>query len=113
MSPAVDTTSTQAEIEETALKLASLKPVGAKNFIKKTRFGSQASWVEKLPEPARKRLEKYNIDLSKGYPKVPEEKDIPKFVDEAHAIRNEEYPYIERAKNADPERKLCLVLQRR
>lgn len=105
MSPAVDTSETQAELEETIRKLTALKPIGGREYAKNVKFGAQASWVERLPEPARRRFEKHGVDLSKGYPKVPENKDIPKFVDEAFEIRNKEYPYIERGKNADPEKK--------
>lgn len=105
MSPSVDTSESQAELESTILKLSALKPLGGREYIKSVKFGSQASWVERLPEPARKRFDKYGIDLSNGYPKVPENKDIPKFVDEAYEIRNKEFPYIERGKNADPEKK--------
>lgn len=93
------------DIEETVKKLTSLLVIGGGEYRKSVKTGTQASWLERLPEPARKRLEKYHIDLSNGYPKVPDAKDIPKFVDEAHAIRNVEYPYIERGKNADPEKK--------
>ena len=94
-----------ADLDSAIAKLASLKVIGAKEFKKTVKTGSSASWVEKLPAPARARYEKYGIDLSKGYPKVPEISQIPKFVDEAFALRNEEYPYIERGKNADPEKK--------
>lgn len=105
MSPSVDTTESQAELEEAIRRLSDLKPLGGEAFRKNAKFGAEASWVDHLPEPARKRYEKYGIDLSKGYPKVPEDKDIPKFVDEAFEIRNEEFPFIERGKNADPEKK--------
>lgn len=50
-------------------------------------------------------MERHGIDLSNGYPKVPDNKDIPKFVDEAFEIRNKEYPYVERGKNADPQKR--------
>lgn len=78
-------------------KLASLK-VGDQN--KSSVFS-----LEKVPGPTRKRLEKYNIDLSQGYPKVNAREEIPTFVDEIFEIRNQEYSYIERGKNADPEKK--------
>ncbi|KAF8002899.1 hypothetical protein HF325_002144 [Metschnikowia pulcherrima] len=82
-------------------KLSDLNVVvsGTYNTVK---TGSDASWLEKIPGPTKKRLEKYGIDLSKGYPKVPDRKDIPTFLDEAYKIRNKEYPYIERGKSADP-----------
>ncbi|CCH40934.1 Alpha-ketoglutarate-dependent sulfonate dioxygenase [Wickerhamomyces ciferrii] len=58
----------------------------------------------KLPSTTRKRLEKYGIDLSKGYPKRPNE--IPLFLDDAYKIRNQVNPeYVERGIGADPEKK--------
>ncbi|GME91661.1 unnamed protein product [Ambrosiozyma monospora] len=45
------------------------------------------------------------VDISKGYPERPDINKVPIFLDEAFAIRNEEYPYVERGKNADPEKK--------
>ncbi|KAM9921826.1 hypothetical protein OXX59_006241 [Metschnikowia pulcherrima] len=86
-------------------KLAKFNIPGSAAYQKPVKLGSSASWLEKLPEPARKRFEKHGIDLSKGYPKVPERNEIPTFLDEAYEIRNKEYPYIERGKNADPEKK--------
>lgn len=105
MAPAATDKISQSEIEDTILRLTSLRPVGGKEYSKQVKTGTQASWLERIPAPARARFEKYGIDLSKGYPKVPENKDIPKFVDDAFNIRNEEYPYVERGKNADPEKK--------
>ncbi|CUM67333.1 uncharacterized protein PRCAT00005026001 [Priceomyces carsonii] len=93
------------EYEELLLNLAAHKPLGHSRLSKGIKPNSNVSWLEKLPEPARRRFDKYGIDLTKGYPIVPKYEDIPKFVDEAHAIRNQEYPYIERGKNADPEKK--------
>ncbi|KAK6454013.1 taurine catabolism dioxygenase [Scheffersomyces xylosifermentans] len=98
---------TQEEIEQTVIKLANLKPIGNR-FSNNSQTGPQLDWLKKLPEPARKRFEKAGIDLSQGYPVIPKREDIPKFVDEAFEIRNKDYPYIERAKNADPEKKALL-----
>jgi alpha-ketoglutarate-dependent taurine dioxygenase len=92
------------ELERTALKLALIKPLGPKGA-KLVVPGQTVSWLEKLPKSSRDRLERHGIDLSKGYPIVPKYEDIPKFVDEAFEIRNKEYPYVERGKNADPEKK--------
>ena len=36
--------------------------------------------------------------IFQGYPYIPQNTKIPKFLDEAYAIRDEEYPYIERGK---------------
>lgn len=58
-----------------------------------------------LPDPARKRFEEAGVDISKGYPSRPDISKIPVYVDEAFQVRNEDYPYIERGKNADPEKK--------
>lgn len=58
-----------------------------------------------LPEPARKRFEEAGVDISKGYPARPISLEIPIFLDEAYAVREKDYPFIERAKNADPEKK--------
>ncbi|CAI8505957.1 unnamed protein product [Pichia kudriavzevii] len=70
--------------------------------------GADKEGVLMLPESSRKRLEDGGIDLSAGYPEIPDVLEIPIFVDEAHAIRAEDVPYIERGKNADPEKKALL-----
>ncbi|TID30106.1 hypothetical protein CANINC_001268 [Pichia inconspicua] len=67
--------------------------------------GADSEGSKLLPKSSRKRLEEDGVDLSKGYPEVPSRSEIPVFVDQAHAIRNEELPFIERGKNADPEKK--------
>lgn len=95
------TNDSDLELQETISKLAKFAPIGKGDTIK---TGLQ-EWADKLPEPTKKRFAKYGIDISKGYPGVPDAKDIPTFVDEAFAIRNQEFPYIERGKNADPEKK--------
>ncbi|CAH2350225.1 alpha-ketoglutarate-dependent sulfonate dioxygenase [[Candida] railenensis] len=97
--------SDDSDLQQTILKLANLKPIGQGRSNKSIETGPQLEWLEKLPQPTRNRFEKYGIDLSRGYPIIPDNKDIPKFVDEAFEIRNKEYPYIERGKNADPEKK--------
>lgn len=71
------------------------------NFIN----GADSEGLELLPATSRKRLEEDGIDLSKGYPEIPDRTEIPVFVDQAYAIRNKELPFIERGKNADPEKK--------
>ncbi|RLV84735.1 hypothetical protein JA9_000608 [Meyerozyma sp. JA9] len=99
-----ETSSIENEIERTALKLSQIKPIRPLGG-KSKAAGQSSSWLEKLPKPTRDRFEKYGIDLSQGYPYVPKYEEVPKFVDEAFEVRNKEYPYIERAKNADPEKK--------
>ncbi|KAK6459593.1 taurine catabolism dioxygenase [Scheffersomyces xylosifermentans] len=96
------------EIEATIRKLASLKPLGSSTYRKDIKAGYDHSFLENVPPTTRARYERHGVDISKGYPYVPELDSIPKFVDEAYAIRNEDYPYIERGKNADPEKKALL-----
>lgn len=101
-----ETQITENDYEDTVLKLASYKPLGHAGHNNNTK--ADLSLVSELPEPTRRRFEKYGIDLSHGYPAYPDQEKIPKFVDEAYAIRNKEYPYIERAQSADPEKKALL-----
>ncbi|GEQ71630.1 hypothetical protein JCM33374_g5316 [Metschnikowia sp. JCM 33374] len=89
-------------------KLKPLNVVGGAEYRKAAKTGAGASWLENLPESTRNRFEKHRIDLSKGYPKVPERAQIPTFLDEAFAVRNKEYPYMERGKNADPKKTALL-----
>lgn len=95
---------TDVDVDDTIRRLVALKPLG-RSYAKTVKPGGPGSWLEKLPDPARKRFEKYGIDLSKGYPKVPAPESIPKFVDEAYEIRNREYPFVDRGKGADPEKR--------
>ncbi|GME98116.1 unnamed protein product [Ambrosiozyma monospora] len=67
--------------------------------------GPDPEGLEILPESSKKRMIDAGIDISKGYPEVPDYNKVPIYLDEAFAIRNEDYPYIERGKNADPEKK--------
>ncbi|VEU23046.1 DEKNAAC104286 [Brettanomyces naardenensis] len=67
--------------------------------------GPDPEGLKILPEHTRKRLVEGGVDISKGYPEIPDRSKIPVFVDQAYAIRNEDYPYIERGANADPEKK--------
>lgn len=90
-------------IDRSLKDLSTLKPVSKSLLV--NREEHQLKWLEQLPAPARVRFEKAGIDLSQGYPPIPESKNIPRFVDEAFEIRNEEFPYIERGKHADPNKK--------
>lgn len=45
-------------------------------------------YVNKLPPRSRARLEKAGVDLSKGYPYIPE--TIPKYIDQVLKIRDHE-----------------------
>ncbi|EDK44623.1 hypothetical protein PVL30_003646 [Lodderomyces elongisporus] len=105
-----DTTATnftlqEDEVNELIQKLASIKPIGWAQAKTVASTGYDTEWVNKLPATAKERYTKHGVDISKGYPYIPTIDKIPKFVDEAFAIRNEEYPFIERGKNADPEKK--------
>ncbi|CCE86262.1 Piso0_004741 [Millerozyma farinosa CBS 7064] len=84
------------------------KPERTKNLRSSYEGGFSDSYIEKLPAPARRRFEKAGIDLSHGYPERPPSEKIPIFLDEAVAIRNEEFPYTERGKNADPGKKALI-----
>ncbi|GME82098.1 unnamed protein product [Ambrosiozyma monospora] len=71
-------------------------------------FGPDPRGLEILPPTTRQRFEEAGVDISKGYPSRPDKSKIPVYLDEAYAIRNDDYPYIERGKNADPEKKALL-----
>ncbi|KAK6204736.1 taurine catabolism dioxygenase [Scheffersomyces amazonensis] len=102
---ATPATESKDDLEATVKKLASLKPIGHSSFKGDVKVGYEGSWIEGLPESTKARYARHGVDISNGYPYVPENDKIPKFVDEAYAIRNEDYPFIERGKNADPEKK--------
>lgn len=102
--PATQPTREQ-ELLETVTKLANLGPVGYPG-LKKNVVGKEASLTPAdLPTATKNRYARHNVDISGGYPFVPASEDIPKFVAEAYEIRNEDYPFVERGKNADPEKK--------
>ncbi|KAH3661438.1 hypothetical protein OGAPHI_006845 [Ogataea philodendri] len=71
-------------------------------------FGPDPDGLPILPESTRKRLTDAGIDISQGYPSRPDKSLIPVFVDEAAAIRDDDYEYVDRAKNVDPEKKALL-----
>lgn len=56
----------------------------------------------KLPEPARKRLEKAGIDLSNGYPYRPAQ---PLYLDDVYKIRDYDREHVDPGSRADPEKK--------
>ncbi|KAI5966947.1 uncharacterized protein KGF55_000356 [Candida pseudojiufengensis] len=95
----------EQEFNDLVQKLASIKPIGWARSKKQPITGHDPVWADRLPETTKERFAKHGIDISKGYPYIPTTDKIPKFVDEAFAIRNEEYPYIDRGSNADPEKK--------
>ncbi|GMM31538.1 sulfonate dioxygenase [Martiniozyma asiatica (nom. inval.)] len=72
----------------------------AKLFVGKDPLGAKL-----LPANSRKRLEDGYINVDEGYPEIPDRSKVPVFVDQAYAVRDEDVPYIERGKNADPEKK--------
>ncbi|GMM31519.1 hypothetical protein DAMA08_042640 [Martiniozyma asiatica (nom. inval.)] len=77
----------------------------SREYTIKLILGRDAEGAKLLPENSRKRLTDGGIDLSEGYPEVPDRSELPIFVDQAYAVRNEDVPYIERGKDADPEKK--------
>ncbi|KAI5952891.1 hypothetical protein KGF54_003758 [Candida jiufengensis] len=97
--------SNEQDFNELVEKLASIKPIGWAKSNKQPITGHDPVWADRLPETTKERFAKHGVDISKGYPYIPTTDKIPKFVDEAFAIRNEEYPYIDRGSNADPEKK--------
>lgn len=98
--------STDFDLEEAVINIARLNTTNKKRDFRSSYKGGFAdSWAERLPSTTRARLEKAGIDLSSGYPERPPTEDIRIFLDQAEAIRSTETPYIERGKNADPEKK--------
>lgn len=69
------------------------------------RSGPDPAGLEILPDSSRRRLEEGGIDVSRGYPEVPDRSQIPVYIDQAYAIRNYDVPFIERGKQADPEKR--------
>ncbi|KAG0669158.1 hypothetical protein C6P42_004554, partial [Pichia californica] len=67
--------------------------------------GPDPAGLKILPKSTKERLEKAGVDISVGYPEIPPRDEIPIFVDQAHAIRDYDVEFIERGKNADPEKK--------
>lgn len=70
--------------------------------------GPDPEGLKILPPATKLRLENAGIDLSKGYPARPDLSQIPIYVDDAYKIRNEDYPFVDRGKFADPEKKALL-----
>lgn len=91
--------------EEQVLKIISELIPGSSDPKSSYKGGFADSLVESLPPSTRERLQKYAIDLSQGYPERPPTEEIPIFIKDAEKIRNEEHPFVERGKNADPEKK--------
>lgn len=93
------------QIEELIRNHKELNITRTRDSSLKFQGGGDKLGLELLPPSSRKRLEDGGIDLSLGYPEVPDRSEIPIFVDQAHAIRDTDVPYIERGANADPEKK--------
>ena len=81
------------------------KIIRSRNVKKGAAGGADPEGLKQLPPTTLKRLKKAGVDLSNGYPSVPDKEKIPVFLDEAFQIRNTEYPFVERGLNADPEKK--------
>lgn len=111
MAPTADTSnnnSSEFDIENVIQSVANLTAGNRRSLKSSYKGGFSDSWITGLPQTTRDRLERAGIDLSNGYPERPPTEDIPIFLDDAVSIRNEELPYVERAKNADPEKKELL-----
>lgn len=110
MAPVAQAASNETEnIDDIVRKLSALKPLSfGFRAQSKSIDGPNKEWVAKLPETTRARFEKAGIDVSQGYPAFPKALEIPRFLDEAYAIRNKEFPYEERALKADKEKKALL-----
>ncbi|SGZ47592.1 CIC11C00000003996 [Sungouiella intermedia] len=107
--PAPASAPIEENIDNVIRKLTTLKPLSfGKRANSKVIDGPQKEWIDKIPKTTRDRLEKAGIDISQGYPAFPPANEIPRFLDEAYAIRNKEFPYEERALKADKEKKALL-----
>ena len=58
-----------------------------------------------LPDSARERLERAEIDLSEGYPYRPSR---PLYLDDVYSVRDYDRPHIDPGSRADPEKKALL-----
>lgn len=106
MSPSATENNSGDKFYQNLEELATLKPVSKSILLDREEY--QLKWLKYLPAPARTRFEKAGIDLSKGYPVILDPKSIPRFIHEAYEIRNEVFPYIERAIKADPHKRALL-----
>ncbi|QPG74282.1 hypothetical protein FOA43_001607 [Brettanomyces nanus] len=70
--------------------------------------GTDEEGLAFLPESSKRRMVADGVDISHGYPEVPGRSEIPVYVDQAHAIRDHDMPFTERALNADPQKKALL-----
>ncbi|KAG0679243.1 hypothetical protein C6P40_004327 [Pichia californica] len=71
----------------------------------KFETGADKEGLELLPESSKERLQADGIDIQAGYPEAPPREDIPIYLDQAFEIRNYDVPFVDRGKNADPEKK--------
>lgn len=109
MAPIAESVPTEESVDKIIEKIAALKPLSyGKGFNSKVVDGPQKDWVEKIPKTTKERFERAGIDISNGYPGFPKASEIPKYIDEAYAIRNKEFPYVERGVKADKEKKALL-----
>ncbi|ODV79247.1 taurine catabolism dioxygenase [Suhomyces tanzawaensis NRRL Y-17324] len=92
------------EFNDVVEKLAKFKPLGF-TLKRGIKIAPHKSAEDRLPPSTKARYARHNIELPDGYPVIPAADTIPKFADEAYKIRDADYAYIERAKNADPEKK--------
>ncbi|ODQ80899.1 hypothetical protein BABINDRAFT_118021 [Babjeviella inositovora NRRL Y-12698] len=108
MSPPTATTTDEIIHSLKATNLNNIADEGKEILVDLTKgkpAGGYSPFAHLLPAPTLARYKKYGIDTSKGYPEAPPQSEIPTFVDEAYAVRSEGFLYVERGKNADPEKK--------
>lgn len=103
--PIFDDTPIDQQVEKLIRNANNLNITRSKDAEVKLVIGRDPEGAKLLPEHSRKRLEDGGVDLSQGYPEIPDRSKLPVFVDQAYAVRNEDVPYIERGKHADPEKK--------
>lgn len=77
-----------------------------KKVVTGIKYGPDPRGLSILPEPTKERFRLSGVDISEGYPEIPDQSKVPIYLDEAFAIRDQDFEYIERGKNADPEKKL-------
>lgn len=105
----VQETPNPTSVDDLIRKLTDSKPLsyGARGPTKPIN-GGQKDWILKVPKSTLERFKKAGIDISEGYPAFPRKEDVPRFLDEAYAIRDKEFPYVEKGAKADPEKKALL-----
>lgn len=108
MSTTVSLTGSDTKLEDQVRQLlykSQEAPKRAEELYLESTTGPDPSGLSILPKQAKSRFAEFGVDISSGYPSRPNQSEIPVYVDEAYEIRNKDYPYEERGKHADPEKK--------